>query len=174
MEIALKNILWFSRKHIYWITIDHLILSSTASNHTLPIAVNHTVTAAQDMEHQPVTVRIHHHSKHINWLYSSTFQPCVQELHRAQMEALVLHPTPVCAKLDGVVPHVQQVQINDFTKLFSQHSMILDKHAWSVCSSALLAQAWRKRELKKMAITWRSFSRSWPRTFTATIWVGGT
>ena len=64
------------------------------------------------------------------------------------MEALVQHPTPVYAQLDGVVPRVQQVQINDITKLFSQHSMIPDKHAWSVCSSALLTQARRRREVE--------------------------
>ena len=59
------------------------------------------------------------------------------------------HPTPVYAQLDGVVPRVQQVQINDFTKLFSQHSIIPDKLAWSVCNSALLNQAWGRREVEK-------------------------
>ena len=62
----------------------------TTTRHILLIAVSHTLTVAQDMEHQPV-------------------MPCVREQHSVQMEALVQHPTPVYAQLDGVVPRVHQM-----------------------------------------------------------------
>ena len=51
MEIALKIYHGGQETHL----VDYLILSSTASKHTLPIPARH-------MEHQPVTVMTHHHS----------------------------------------------------------------------------------------------------------------